>query len=423
MQILVVVLSAFTNQRSLESLKEAEAFLRSIEMTYFGQASDMDVNNWGHNLVLDAYSRVTGLDDREYRIREMMTHMEELAVIHQNRSIRPDKFSYAALLRAIMRDTKSNLLGEVKSLISTMEESSTADSRPDLVIYSMALDACSKCQDVEAPTFAEELLDRLRRDKSFRPDSAMYATLMKVYSHAGDPEKSEHLIEVMREEFNAGNISCRLRETDFRTAIIAWIKSERPQALDRAMHLFEEMIGEYRGGNGNCRPRSRTYRDLMTILSLSSSPGTNKLVLGQSILQSMDEMRVPWDLQVWNTFLRVCTRCTGDEDTRKAALQAASEVLDAFHTRDSAKPDSTTYIHMLVAGKNLILGDFNAMVDYLSDVFHKCAADGLVNEEILLALRKFLPPRDFVSLTAQDPNTQLNMKAVPYVWKRNAVIK
>jgi hypothetical protein len=416
-----VVLSAFTKEGTVLALKQAESLLERI-MTMFVVQLDEKVSNHAYNLILDAYSRVSGLEDRSRRIGEVMLGMQRAADRHDNPALLPDKFSYAALLRTTIAESNLDFVSKVDALLRTMEESAHAPARPDLKTYSMVLDACGKSQDVDAPAYAEELFGRLKLrcaqgDGTLRPDTSIYTILMKIYSNAGDAVRSESLLAVMAKECAAGNSSCRPDEVAYRTAISAWGRSSLPESLTRAMRLFQDMKNEHDNGNIACRPTSKTILELMLVVSRSKE--ANKIKIGKSLLQSMRELGIPWDQRVWNAFLGVCAKTTVDATDRNEALQTAIEVFESLRNRESMVADSGIYSSMLYVGENLI-ENMEERHQFQCEVFSMCAEDGKVNRPVLLTLRRLLPAGRYQSLTGLDPKiTALDMAAVPSSWQRH----
>jgi hypothetical protein len=393
----VVVLSAFTKQRNLESMQHAELMLEKIESVFLERLPE-SVNNYAYNLILDSYARMPGLGDRIPRIRALIDRMANLADKLQNPSLLPDKISYASLIQAIREENyakpKDDFLDQLESVVLTMEESDRPSMKPDLNTYALVLDAFTKSRDTSAPERAKRILDGMTAKSGLYPDAIIYTILMKIYSNAGAIEKSDNALYSMAQDYKDGNMACQPSELAYKTAISSWARSNRPDAVNQAIRLFGDLMRQYEHGNTRCRPNEDTFLQLMTILSVGNEPSKQKI--GQILLDHMMDLGIPPSTKLLNTFLHACSRTTGDHQDRQDALSTAMEIFGGMRKRRNGV-ESYTYNCMLHVCQHLI-DDTEERERRLCQVFSECVNDGLVNQHILTTLRKHLPLDRYESL-------------------------
>jgi hypothetical protein len=356
------------------------------------------VSNYAYNLILDSYARMPDLGDRMPRIRALIERMENLADELQNPSLLPDKISYASLIQAIREENyanpKDDYLDELESVVLTMEESDQPSMKPDLNTYALVLDAFTRSRDTSAPERAERIMDGMTAKSGLYPDAIIYTILMKIYSNAGAVEKSDNALSRMVQDYKDGNLACQPSELAYKTAMSSWARSNRPDAVDRAIRLFRDLMHQYEHGNTKCRPNEETFLQLMTILSLGHEPSKHKI--GQIILDHMMDLGIPPSKKLLNTFLHACSRTTGDHQDRQDALSAAMEIFVGMRKRPNGV-ESYTYNCMLHVCQHLI-DDTEERERRLCQVSTQCANDGLVNQHILATLRKYLSLDRYESL-------------------------
>lgn len=190
-------------------------------------SSQRNITNHAYNIVLDYYSKVTDLEDRRGRIESLLSRMEEWADHLDNSDVRPDRISYAALLRAIVEENGDGFVEEVDEIVRRMEMSDRPSMLPDTNIYAIALDAFFKSGDKkEVLVRAKRLFWHIQKDSPLLPDEILYTLLMKIYSAAGDADGSNRILFEMIEAFESGREDCCPTELSFVTAMSSWEHSK-----------------------------------------------------------------------------------------------------------------------------------------------------------------------------------------------------
>ena len=415
-QIMVIVLSAIAKKQDLESLKVGETLVSTVE-TYMleDQSPDTIFTNHAHNILLNSYAEFPGINDRTERIESLMERMRQLSILHNNPSLLPDKVSYAALMKAIIKEDETHSFSRLNDILGKMEHSDQISMQPDQNIYTIVLETLCRSTDRSALVRAKELVERMEKYTKCKPDTLMFTTLLKIHSVFNDVHGSDKLLCTMIEAYNAGRPNCRPSEDTFMMAMHPWEDSGRRDAPDAAFRIFNKMVDLYNKGNSTCRPTSESFGKLMIILAKSDH--NLKMQMARRIFSEMKKHRVEPDYRILNWYIRVCAtnNCTYQSDQR----ENWNEALATFNImRRNGTANANTYNMMFRAcGRLLHNKDDQSFI--FRDLFSMCQEDGHVNRKVLTSLRLLLPPKVYRELTTLNPRDNIHMKRIPESWKRN----
>ena len=187
-------MDAFAKQRTLEGARKAEEILTSMERDLFEQRQARQgrvatINNYGYNVVMNAYVQQTTCVMDSKKVQQIFHRMEELAKQFQIPSLYPDKISYTTLMRAYKAEGKSGYAQKIETLLAAMESSDNDRIHPDSITYSVVLDALGKCGDADAAARGEAVLRRMR-DRGIAPNRICYNSMLYAYTVRGDVVKA-----------------------------------------------------------------------------------------------------------------------------------------------------------------------------------------------------------------------------------------
>lgn len=417
-QVLVVVLSAISKKQDLQSLEAGEYLLSMVELCMLeNQSSDSIITNHAYNVMLDAYVRSPDADNMRERVENLIERMKQLSIEYNNPRLLPDKVSYAAFMKSIIKEAKAGFSSEIEDVLHEMEQSNHNYIQPDRKVYTIVLETFFTNDDDAALFRAKDLIERMEKHTKLQPDRVMYTILMKIHSLFDDVHGSDQALHTMLQAYNSGRTDCRPNEEAFVTAMSTWEQSGRRDALDGASRLFNEMIALYMKGNPDCRPSLKSFGKLMVILAKSEHK--SKLQTGRRLFSEMKKYSVDPDLSLFNWYIRVCATVNSKE--RSDQRESWTEALSTFHMlRENGIANSHTYNSIFHACDTLCHNHDNQYSDF-RDLFSTCRNDGRVDRRILTSLKRLLPSKVYRELTALDPRDNgIHMKKVPASWKKNA---
>lgn len=419
-QILVVVLSAIAKKQDLRSLELCENLLSMIERYMVeNRPSDTLITNHAYNVMLDFFVRSPHVNDRRERVEKLIEHMKHLSIKCNNPNLLPDKISYAALMKAIIKEGKPGVISDIEGILHELEHSNQISMQPDRRIYAIVLETFFESGNDAALLQAKDLIVRMKKHTKLQPDRVIYTILIKIHSLVNDVHGSDEVLRTMIRAYNSGRTECRPNEEAFVTAMSTWEQSERSDSPDGAFRIFNDMVALYNKGNHDCKPSLKSFGKLMCILAKTKSENnTSKIQRGQRLFSEMEKYSVKPDLSVFNWYIRVCASLNSED--RSVQRESWTEALATFKfLRENRMADSHTYNSMFHACDSL-LHDQDERDSQFRDIFTNCRNDGQVDRRILTSLKRFLPSKLYTELTTLDPRDNgIHMRKIPASWKKN----
>ncbi|KAL3911272.1 MAG: hypothetical protein SGILL_007346 [Bacillariaceae sp.] len=423
-QTLTIVMSALAKTQNAQYSESIDTLLSLIEeqilTTRTRPSASHSITNHAYNIVLDFFSRVSGLTERRKRIEALMCRMEEWANHLDNQDLLPDRISYASLLRSIILEKKDGFALEIDKLVKEMGSSDRSAVHPDVSIYSLVLYGFLQSGDSRAVQWAERLKEQMSDRSNILPDEIFYTQLMKIHALYGDAESSDSILSEMIRAFEGGQESCRPTELSFVSAMTSWERTGRTDAPDAALRIFNCMMAFHEKGNSDCRPGKRTFGQLMVILAKSEYKA--KREIARRLLSKMKELGIVPDRMVLNWYIRVCGAASSSEKERVNSWKDIQVTLKILRGSGSGA-NSHTYNSILHACPNLFVEEEECLAKVV-EVFEKCKNDGLVDRRIIGTLKRLLSAPDYeqvTTLSSKDPRTHLGR--LPREWQRNKRIR
>ena len=405
----MTVIDAWVKQKTAEGNRRAEQILDRFEKDYIGTDG---YNNFGYNALMNAYARTE--DGATAKVEALFERMQQLASEHNNPGLLPDKLSYSSLMLSLTHEGRRGYADKVDALLKEMEDSPDESVQPDLIAYSVALDAWSKSGEAHAAERARAIPSRMTGP--VRPSTVCFNCLMNIYATEGKAEEAESVLEMMDRESRAGNPRTKPRSTDFATCINAWAKSDRlSECWERSSQLFNTMMDRYKAGNDQCKPQQRAITPMF--MALANSSETHKAQKALGVIRELESAGIQHNRITCNALIHALSTESGDEKAKKDALKlslATFELLRGGSLRSS--PDSATYNSMMHACLNLMVANPEEQATLFEQVFQLCCNDGKVNSIVLSSMKRAFPNSKLLAVV--NGTSEIGIDDVPNSWKR-----
>jgi pentatricopeptide repeat protein len=212
----------------------------------------------------------------------------------------PDAKMYTEVLNAFARRGKAV---KAEALLESMIEdclSGNESVRPNVISFSVVLNAWSKCRSNEAPERAEAVLSRMRElyqtdgEKwDTKPNAVSYTSVMDCWAKSRLPmasQRAEAWLRATQELFQKGEEDCRLNSRSYTAVLDAFARRGQSESAEA---ILEEMCKDFANGNRNAKPDVVAYTTVLSAWSRSQS--RNAPERAEAILSRM------WELYKSNT--------------------------------------------------------------------------------------------------------------------------
>jgi pentatricopeptide repeat protein len=334
---------------------------------------------------MNAYARTsTSATDAE----NIFYRMKTVAMQFDFPDLWPDNVSCTTLMRAWIHEAKPGFVTKVLGLLREMEESPNVKLHPDLVTYAVVLDALAQSGEELAGEKGEAILDQMVH-RGLMPNRVCYNSVMTTYARQGDVDNAKKILEIMENEYAAGNLSSKPIARDYSSYIAALSELDSPseENFQQSLELFMFIADRYKQGDKQFQVGGPILTSLMTLLAKTYT--NDKIAIAKHVFKLAKEMNIPIDAVVYNTFLWVCSSISGSNDEKLEALELA---VKSFQTmkNEGIQSDSHTFIYLMLCSRNLI-SDKDEQAAAIEEFFQRCCQEGLVNEAVLSHFQNFVP--------------------------------
>mmetsp|Transcript_9236 Transcript_9236/g.11643 ORF Transcript_9236/g.11643 Transcript_9236/m.11643 type:complete len:919 (+) Transcript_9236:141-2897(+) len=400
-----------------------------------GIKDDPIVNVWCFNAVLNAYA-AQGAGLRAILVLKLM---EDMADRDGNDSVRPDRYSYNTVLKALANSKEKGSIGKALQILDTMEEMSAKgylDIKPDGISYNTVILAYANHGGRGAGNSAERIVKRMENQffnghKESKPTSATYTSLIKVWTsekgstrraeeivnklkksslvgldtsiynallncyaksgERGAAKRAEEIIKSMLKDYtDTGDNRIKPNYRTYTTTIDVYSKSREKGIEVRALGMLEQMERLYDEGETSLSPNVYTYAAVINCIARSKEP--DKAVKAVSLLQQMEEKyrsgnrNARPNIVVYNSVLNACAYTYGRKEDIETAFKIACLVFDEIRSSDYVRPTHVTYAAFIqICGA--LMPDSEIRDNLVEATFKRCARDGLVSQLVLKKLR------------------------------------
>jgi predicted hydrolase (HD superfamily) len=316
-----------------------------------------------YNIVLDTL--VKNSYPQSYAIvDQIIGRMKQKAVL----SSMPNVATYNILVTALARNAEANVefAERAESIVRgmEMEEETYQGIRPDMVSYSAAIDAWSRCRSTGSAQRAETLLEHMaglakqEKEKTGEsqlwPNTVVINSVLSAYARTGGRTSRERVKAIVarmeqmaKMEDKVERLSLQPSAFTYTTILDTLAKSmgNNGDATEReAREIFNTMQKAYQQGNKSAKPTVQAYNTLLNVFAKSSTDGS-----AQRALEILRKMEIEGDNDVRPNIISYSTVMNALAKSREAG--SVEEVENLLQTvehlfkkgDDGCRPNAFTY--------------------------------------------------------------------------------
>jgi len=227
--------------------------------------------------VISAWAR-SRRPDAPDRAEALLSRMIDIANDEGREDVRPNTFTYNALINAFAR---RGLVAKAEEYLSKMQEVST-NVDADCITYNSVINAYASSRKAkkEGGQRALELFEEMKSDESIKPDSVTYGSVIKCLTNAGgkaNAEKAEELLnelEELYENSDGADESLAPNTIIYNSVLNAW--STVRGGIGRAEAILDRMEELHGAGNGDVSPDAFTFSSLIKAWTAAASSGKGR---------------------------------------------------------------------------------------------------------------------------------------------------
>jgi len=296
------ILDSLSRQGSAKKILHLLEWMEGMHQSNGWQ--DIRPNRINVNTMLSAMARANNFNESESMKMNASQILEEMKKMYDdggNEDIRPDILTYNSVLYAIAKEKasinrtarssqhESDKVRRVEMLLKRMEEGKEGDTiKPDIFSYNAVLTAYMESMESEAATKARKLLQHMT-DRGIEPDLKSYTICINVLGKStkkGAACEAQELLETLEQRYKDG---CEHLKPDLRcynSVIHAWTKSNEKGSFECATQILNNIETLYSSGERpDLKPDVFSYS--MLISALASKPSRSSARSAQDILDRM----------------------------------------------------------------------------------------------------------------------------------------
>jgi hypothetical protein len=280
----------WSRRKSIEGAIAVERLLKRVVDDMRAGNQDVHVSTRMYTIAIKAWGKsdeVAGAE-RAQNIHDAMIQTYERT---KNSSIKPTTKSYNTLILAWAKsENPSAMHAAEKTLRDMLTKSDQRSVRPDSVTYGTMLDLYSRKSEGESVTKAETLFRSMNAFK-VKKTSYVYSALQDVYLRSGTkyaPKQTMAVLKKMLDDYSMGNIGARPTVTNFNNVLCAYSRTFSKKTALQAVEMLNQIETPKEEGGYDVDPDRLSY--FHTILACSRCPnhtlGSN---LAEPLLERMEE--------------------------------------------------------------------------------------------------------------------------------------
>jgi len=413
-----------------------------------------------YNLVLDIISKRSPQNDNDGPIQMITNIIRRMNEAPLHWDVKPDTFSYNALLYAYSRSDDPNAARDCESLLRHMKELESKNEnkagrvKVDTISYNLVLQTYATSHEKDAPNKAETLLREMEESYSegnmqVKPNFVSLTILLEAFSRSKDfdaAEKATNTLTLMEELYHKGDDSLKPSLTTYNVVLNAWAKSRTPGASHKAEDILNRLIDTSKSNPSNhdlVRPntisfaicikayahsdekgssaktmsllkrmlelsnndRYDTQPDIGTFysvfLSLANDSDRNKSLKAENLLRQMEDLGLQPDIKIYNQILRCCcTTKTNDTTMKRSVIRFATETLLQIRESHFVSPDPFTFNFFIKTCDRLTNG--REKLKLIKAAFQFCRSEGQFSRPVLSILQNALNPSELKDVLQFD---------------------
>ncbi len=284
------VINAISRSFSREDAGEwAEGMLDKMESLYkSGENDSVKPNTFTYTAVIEAYAN-SGAPNAAQKAEEICNRMVQ-KYQEGDPNVTPSARSFNAVIHAYAKSRDEGAAEQAELVFDRMmelyEESGLEEIKPNAVNFNSLIGAWAKCGKIESARRAEEILERMEAlykagDESMKPTTVSFNTAIDAYAKSGEEgaaERAARLLEHMQELHDSGfDVDAKPNVRSFNSVINAWAKSRHEDAALKAEELLDLMEKKYESGDEAVRPDVHSFCTVINGTYLGVVEGRNEI--------------------------------------------------------------------------------------------------------------------------------------------------
>jgi pentatricopeptide repeat protein len=253
------VVECWTKSRGADAGERAESILKDIRKLYASGDIDFQADAKMYTVVLNAFARRGKAEKAEALLESMIEDS-----LNGNESARPNVISFSVVLNAWSKCRSNDAPERAEAILSRMRElyqkdGDKWDTKPNAVSYTSVMDCWAKSRLPAAPERAEAWLRAtqerfLQGEEDCRLNSRSYTAVLDAFARRGQSESAEAILEEMCKDFANGNRNAKPDVVSYTTVLSAWSRSQSHNAPERAEAILSRMWELYKSKAGGGQP-------------------------------------------------------------------------------------------------------------------------------------------------------------------------
>jgi pentatricopeptide repeat protein len=244
-----VVLTAISKSRQEDAVARTMAIVTRMDEHVQTGHDHIRPNIRSWNAVLNSLSRSSRDANSTTKAEQILTHIFDMYKGGMS-SVKPDAFSYAAVLSAYQRSDDPSAAQRADDLITRMEElHETGDlaTPPDVYHYTIVCATWAKSRQREGPNRVVQILAHMkdRHAAGFpdvKPNVRTYNAVLDCLSRSKEDEKAEQVLYHMLALSKNGDKDSRPDSFSFNAVINAFTRSRQKDAGRRAESVLDRFL-------------------------------------------------------------------------------------------------------------------------------------------------------------------------------------
>jgi hypothetical protein len=268
------------SDRGASPAAQADRLLQQIKAKNREDPSNVQPNRNSYTTVIQAWSKVGGVDRAEKAFRDMLADHED-----GNEGAKPDRRAFNSVLSTFANSDIPQAPEKSCEFLAQMQSLGENDAsiQPDVYSYSSVL-AClarnvarrkKESKRIALAERAESILADMQTrfeagDEKVRPNTVVWNCVLNAWALAGLPARAEALFQRMYQDFVDGNTSAKPSRDTFNTLIKAWAFAKHAESPQKAVEILERMEELQMSGALNVFPDVVSFTTAMLCLSFRS---------------------------------------------------------------------------------------------------------------------------------------------------------
>lgn len=270
------------------------------------------------------------------RAHQTIQYMEYLDRSGRNVDTKPNVLAYSLVMDAFAKSGEKDAGSKAESLL---RHAQSIGVEPNLFCYNMLIHAyCRQGRRGGAVDHAERILNEIEEkyektgDDSLRPDVVTYTSVISAWANSNRrgyaAKQAEDILNRMKESSPPNTVT-------YNAVLKAWCRSGEKNAAKRAIEIFKRMELEHSNGNLMVQPDRITFNTLIHVLSKSGK--SEDMNHAEIILSQMKSQGLKPNVFTYNTIIEGWSKVK-DSDGSFKAHKMLKKMLDA------EKEDKSIYV-------------------------------------------------------------------------------